>query len=86
VNKICFQDCLEDYSGFRQYMPENKKALPNGQKSFDMFDIFKLGSDLSVPSRMNRDGWNWHLASAYAEKQVVKASQGHYPQPFLISN
>ena len=29
-------------------------------------------------------GWNWHLVLLTAE-QVVKASQGHYPQPFLIS-
>ena len=29
-------------------------------------------------------GWNWHLIPDKPE-QVVKASSGHYPLPFLIS-
>jgi hypothetical protein len=29
-------------------------------------------------------GWNWHLVPTLSE-QVVKASSGHIPQPFLIS-
>jgi hypothetical protein len=64
-------------------MPENKKALPNGQKSFDMISIFKLGSDLSVPSRLNRDGWNWHLAFRICEKAGCQGFTGPLPSAFL---
>jgi hypothetical protein len=51
------------------------------RRAFNMLSILKLESDLSVPLLA---GWNWHLVSFLTE-QVVKASQGHYPQPFLIS-
>jgi hypothetical protein len=48
-------------------------------------DNFKPGSDLSIPI-IHRDGVGT-LLSAYAMhmlQQVVKASSGHFPQPFLI--
>jgi len=43
------------------------------------FDVF-LSCDLTYLSDIS--GWNWHLAHG----QVVKASPGHIPQPFWISN
>jgi hypothetical protein len=46
-----------------------------------MMSISKLGSDLSVPADSGMDLAPCHTSSG----QVVKASQGHYPQPFLIS-
>ena len=48
--------------------------------------MLSCGSDLSVPPQA---GWNWHLFPSLGKTrigEVVKASQGHYPQPFLISN
>jgi hypothetical protein len=51
------------------------------RRAFNIISIIKLLSDLSVPPPA---GWSWHLVLLIAG-QVVKASQGHYPQPFLIS-
>ena len=59
---------------------KNKKALLIGQKSFQYDGRYcKLDSDLSVP--IQRDG----IGTLFRySRQVVKASSGHYPQPFLI--
>jgi len=46
-------------------------------------EYYKAGSDLSVPI-FHRDGVGT-LLSALQLQQVVKASSGHFPQPFLIS-
>ena len=46
-----------------------------------MMSISKLESDLSVPDVGGMDLAPCPLIFG----QVVKASQGHYPQPFLIS-
>jgi hypothetical protein len=44
--------------------------------------IQKLISDLSVSSQTR---WNWHLfPDCKRQEEVVKASSGHFPQPFLI--
>jgi hypothetical protein len=51
------------------------------RRAFNKIFILKLKSDLSVSAEPR---WNWHLVPLIAV-QVVKASQGHYPQPFLIS-
>jgi hypothetical protein len=54
-----------------------------------MFDVqyAERESDLSAPllSILIQMGWNWHLSCGYASREVVKASTGHNPQPFLIS-
>jgi hypothetical protein len=36
-----------------------QKALPEVRRAFNMMNISKLLSDLSVPPAA---GWNWHLA------------------------
>jgi hypothetical protein len=54
-----------------------------------MFDVqyAERESDLSAPllSILIQMGWNWHLSCGCASREVVKASTGHNPQPFLIS-
>jgi hypothetical protein len=61
---------------------KSKKAHLTIRWAFKYDNIFisKPVSDLSV----RRGGWNWHLFPPLAG-EVVKASAGHYPQPFLIS-
>jgi len=46
-------------------------------------NIYQLYSDLSVPDKA---GWSWHLLTFELNIRVAKASKGHYPLPFLISN
>jgi hypothetical protein len=58
--------------------PDKSDELEYGE------NIFGFESDLSVPTALW--GWNWHLSVFVLQtRQVVKASSGHYPQPFLIS-
>src|ERR1700679_1265955 len=81
----------------RHHLPrheQNKKALPICQKSSKYFKPIFLSRSLTYLSRFS-SGWSWHLTfSCEASdanrceqrklKQVVKASTGHFPQPFLI--
>jgi len=62
---------------------QKQKSSPDksDELEYDGLIISKLDSDLSVP---HVAGWIWHLVPLFVD-QVVKASQGHYPQPFLIS-
>jgi hypothetical protein len=65
-----------------------KKTLLIRQKSFEyalilVCNIVKPGSDLSVPI-FHRDGVGTLHSLAMQMMQVVKASSGHFPQPFLI--
>ncbi len=51
-----------------------------------MVKIFSALNLTYLPLTCNCQRWNWHLSVFVLQtRQVVKASSGHYPQPFLIS-
>jgi hypothetical protein len=58
----------------------NKKAHPVNQMSFEYCQFDFLSFDLTYLSRLVG------MELAPCLRQVVKASSGHFPQPFLISN
>src|ERR1700761_4130117 len=65
-------------------MSGQKKTLLIRQKSFEYVVSISSSWNLTYLSRYS-SGWSWHLTfSLLKHQQVVKASQDHFPQPFLI--
>ena len=62
-----------------------KKNSSDSQKSFEYDEFISSSLDLTYLSRYST-GWSWHLTFIVfcTNRQVVKASAGHFPQPFLI--
>jgi hypothetical protein len=64
--------------------PYSIKASPEVRKAFKTVRYYFKALNLTYLVPLFA-GWNWHLFPPPAG-EVVKASSGHIPQPFLISN
>jgi hypothetical protein len=78
------RSCPEDFRLSWNSRPKNEKNPSEWSEELLICCVF-LSLDLTYLSRLRQDGIGTLLLAKKANKQVVKASQGHYPQPFLIS-
>jgi len=70
--------------GFLLFFRKQKSSPDKSDELLNMIDSIIRSLNLTYLPWLT-PGWNWHLFPAGRE-EVVKASSGHYPLPFLISN
>jgi hypothetical protein len=82
VIKITYQESADSHTVVTGHK-KTSRLQPEGFKYSRRY-LRHCPAYLPLFNEIHKRGWNWHLFPLLAG-QVVKASLGHYPQPFLIS-